>query len=76
MESSRREGALLDLNVGNEAGKVAEVLVCEHFGDSDHDSICFQVVMEKHEDDLQVRVVNCGRANFNHIRQDLTKVEC
>ena len=39
VDGSAREGAKLDLLLGNKEGQVTEVLVRDHFGTGDHNSI-------------------------------------
>eukprot|EP00061_Rhincodon_typus_P007516 g29281.t1 len=75
VEGRTREGATLDLLLGNEVGQVTEVSLGEHFGSNDHNSLSFNVVMEKDWTGPQVKVLNWSRANFGAIRQDLAELD-
>ena len=43
VDSPTREGAILDLVLGNEPGQVVDVSVGEQFKNSDHNSVSFKV---------------------------------
>ena len=73
VDSPTREGAILDLVLGNEPGQV-KVSVGEHVANSDHNSVNFRIVMEKEECCPMGKVLNWGKANYNRIRQDLEAV--
>ena len=47
VDSPTREGAILDLVLGNEPSHVVDVSVGEQFGNSDHNSVSFKVLMDK-----------------------------
>jgi len=38
---------MLDLGLGNEPGQVIKVSVGEHFGNSDHNSLSFKLLVDK-----------------------------
>ena len=44
------------------------------FGISDHNSIGFKIVMENDRSGPKVKILNWGKANFDGIRQELSKV--
>jgi len=46
VDDPTREGAKPDLLLGNEEEQVTEVLVKDHFGRSDQNSISFKIAME------------------------------
>ena len=48
-----REGAVLGLIQGDEARRVVEMVVEEHFSDSDHNMVQFRLVIDKEIDRLQ-----------------------
>ena len=66
-----RGGATLDLVLGNEPGQVLDLVVGEHFGDSDHNSVSFVVAMEREKAIRQGKVYNWGRGNYDAVRQEL-----
>ena len=74
MDGPTREGAKLDLLLGSKEGQVTEVLVRDHFGTSDHNSISFKIGMENDRSGPKVKILNWGKANFDGIRQELSKV--
>jgi len=73
-DSPTREGAILHLVLGNEPGLVANVSVGEQFGNSDHNSISFTVLMGKDKCSPQVKMLNWGKANYKNVRQELMNV--
>ena len=52
------EGARLDWVLGNESGQVIKVSVGEHFGNSDHNSISFKVLVDKDKNGPRAKVLN------------------
>ena len=75
VDSPTREGAILDLVLGNEPGQVVDVSVGEQFGNSDHNSVSFKVLMDKDKCSPQVKVLKWRKANYNNIRQELKNVD-
>eukprot|EP00061_Rhincodon_typus_P004185 g21947.t1 len=75
VHSPTREGAILDLVLGNEPGQGVEVSVGDYFGNSDHNSVSFGIVMDKDESGPKGRVLNWGKANDGKIRQELGNVD-
>jgi len=75
VDSPTREGAILDLVLGNEPGQVVKVSVGEHVANSDHNSVNFRIVMDKDECCPTGRVLNWGKANYSRIRQELVAVD-
>ena len=75
VDSPTREGAILDLVLGNEPGQVFKVSVGEHVASSDHNSISFRIAMEKDEWRPKGKVLDWGKANFSGIRQKLAAVD-
>ena len=73
VDNPTREGAILDLVLGNELGQVIDVSVGEHSGLRDHNSIRFRVVVDK--SGPWVRVRNWARGNYLQIRQELGNVD-
>ncbi|XP_072335049.1 multiple inositol polyphosphate phosphatase 1b isoform X1 [Scyliorhinus torazame] len=66
-----RGEAILDLVLGNEPGQVIDLLVGEHFGDSDHNSVTFTLVMERDRCVQQGKVYNWGKCKYDVVRQEL-----
>ncbi|MBB6707146.1 hypothetical protein, partial [Proteus mirabilis] len=66
-----RGEAILDLVLGNEPGQVLELEVGEHFGDSDHNSVIFTLVMERDKCVLQGKSYSWGQGNYDAVRHDL-----
>ena len=66
------EGAILDLLLGNEHGQVIELLVREHFGNSNHNSVSFKVLVDKDKSGLRAKLLDWGKNN--NIRQDLERI--
>jgi len=64
VEGPTRKGVVLDLILGNEAGQVVEVVVGEHFSDSDHNMVQFKLVMDKEIDKLQKKYFGLGKSGF------------
>ncbi|MBB6725689.1 hypothetical protein H7F00_18750, partial [Proteus mirabilis] len=64
-----RGEAILDLVLGNEPGQVMGWIVGEHFGDGDHNSVTFTLVMERYRCVQQGRFYNCGKGKHDAIRQ-------
>ena len=52
-----------------------DVSVGDHFGDSDHNSISFKILVEKDRSSPRVTVLNWGKANYDSIRQELGNVD-
>ena len=75
VDSPTREGAILDLVLGNEPGQVVDISVGEQFRNSDHNSESFKVLMDEDKCSPQVKVLNWGKANYNNIRQELKNVD-
>ncbi|PLS49478.1 hypothetical protein CYV29_15670, partial [Carnobacterium maltaromaticum] len=75
VNSPTREGAILDLVLGNEPGQVVEVSVGDYFGNSDHNSVSFKILMDKDESGPKGKVLNWGKANYTKIRQELGNVD-
>ena len=75
IEVPTREGAILDLLLGNELGQVMDVSVREHFRPSDHNAISFNLIMDKDRSDLRVEVLNWKKAKFDEMRRDLGSVD-
>jgi len=73
-DSPTRKGAILDLVLGNELRQVIDVSVGDHFGNSDHNSISFKIVVEN-KSSPRVKVLNWGKANYDSIRQELGNVD-
>ena len=48
--------------------------VRDHFGTSDHNSIGFKIAMDNDRSGPKVKILNWGKANFDGIRQELSKV--
>jgi len=61
----------LDLVLGNEPGQVLDLEVGEHFGDSDHNSVTFTLVMERDRYIPQGKSYSWAKDNYDAIRQDL-----
>ena len=60
-----REGAVLGLIQGDEARRVVEVVVGEHFSDSDHNMVQFKLVMDKGIGKLQKKqILDWGGSRF------------
>ena len=69
-----RGGATLDLVLGNEPGQVLDLVVGEHFGESDHNLVSFIIAMERDRAIRQSKVYNWGRGNYDAIRQELGSI--
>ena len=65
----------MDLLLGNAIGQLTDVCVGEHFGSSDHNSISFNIIMEKGRTGPRVEVFDWRRANFEGMRRDLERVD-
>ena len=52
-----------------------EVSVGEHFGNSDHNSVSFKVLVDKDKSGPWVKVLNWEKTNYNNVRQDLESVD-
>jgi len=74
VDKPTRGEAILDLVIGNEPGQVSDLSVGEHFGDSDHNSLTFTIVMERDRSRRYEKVFNWGRGNYNAIRQELGSI--
>ena len=61
----------LDLVLGNEPDQVLNLEVGEHFGDSDHNSVTFTLVMERDRCIPKGRSYCWGKGNYEAIRRDL-----
>jgi len=55
---------------------VVDVSAGEQFGNSYHNSVSFQVLMDKDKCNPQVKVLNWGKANYNNIRQEPMNIDC
>ncbi|XP_062923290.1 uncharacterized protein LOC134356332 [Mobula hypostoma] len=75
IEGPTRGDAILDLLLGNELGQVTEVCVGEHFGSSDHNTISFNLIMDKDRSGPRVEVLNWKKAKFEEMRKDLKSVD-
>jgi len=53
---------------------VTEVFVRGRFGTSDHNSIRFKIDIENDMPGPKVKILICGKANFDGINQELSKV--
>ena len=53
---------------------MVEFSIGVQFGNSDHNSVSFKVLMDKEKCSPQVKVLNWGKANYNNIRQELKNV--
>eukprot|EP00061_Rhincodon_typus_P002097 g16607.t1 len=69
-----RGEAIMDLSLGNKPGQVSDPSVGEHFGDSDHNSLTFTIVMGRNMSRQYGKVFNWGRGNYNAIRQELRTI--
>ena len=69
-----RDGAVLGLIQGDEARRVVEMVVEEHFSDSDHNMVQFKLVKDKEIGKLQKKqILDWGEVDFNKIRQVLAQ---
>ena len=69
-----REGAVVHLIQGDEARRVVEMVVEEHFSDSDHNMVQFKLVKDKEIGKLQKKqILDWGEVDFNKIRQVLAQ---
>jgi len=59
----------------NEHGQVVDVSVGEQFGNSDHNSVSFDVLMDKDKCSPHFKVLNWMKTNCNNIRQELKNVD-
>eukprot|EP00061_Rhincodon_typus_P001690 g15475.t1 len=75
VNSPTRERAILDLVLGNDPGQVVRVLVGDYFGNRDHNSLSFRILMDKDENGPKGRMLNWGKANDRKIRQELRNVD-
>ncbi|XP_059807923.1 uncharacterized protein LOC132382078 [Hypanus sabinus] len=75
IEVPTRDGAVLDLLLGNAIGQLTDVCVGEHFGSSDHNSISFNIIMEKDRTGPRVEIFDWRKANFEGMRRDLERVD-
>ena len=75
IEVPTRDGAVLDLLLGNAIGQLTDVCVGEHFGSSDHNSISFNIIMEKDRTGPRVEIFDWRKANFEEMRRDLERVD-
>ncbi|XP_059809285.1 uncharacterized protein LOC132382840 [Hypanus sabinus] len=75
IEVPTRDGAVLDLLLGNAIGQLTDVCVGEHFRSSDHNSISFNIIMEKDRTGPRVEIFNWRKANFEGMRRDLERVD-
>lgn len=46
----------------------------QHFGNSDHNSLSFMVLMERYKVGPQVMFLNWEKAGFNSVREDLVSI--
>ena len=74
VDGPTRGAAKLDLLLGNKGGQVTEVFVRGRFGTSDHNSIRFKIDIENDMPGPKVKILICGKANFDGINQELSKV--
>ena len=63
-----RGEATLDLVLGNEPDQVLDLEVGEHFGDSDHNSVTFTLVMERDRYIPKGKSYSWGKGNYDAIR--------
>ncbi|XP_062920044.1 uncharacterized protein LOC134354760 isoform X1 [Mobula hypostoma] len=75
IEVPTRGDAILDLLLGNELGQVMEVWVGEHFGSSDHNTISFNLTLDKDRSGPRVEVLNWKKVKFEDMRKDLKSVD-
>ncbi|XP_078071634.1 dual specificity calcium/calmodulin-dependent 3',5'-cyclic nucleotide phosphodiesterase 1A-like [Mustelus asterias] len=75
VEGPTRDGAVLDLVLGNKTGQMFNVTMGEHFSNSNCNTVWFKFVIDKEKDGLQKMALDWGKACFIKIRQDLAKVD-
>ena len=54
---------------------MVDISVGEQFGNSDHNTVSFKVLMDKDKCSPQVKVLNWGKDNYNSISQELKNVD-
>ena len=75
IDEPTRGDAILDLLLGNELGQVTDVCVGAHFSSSDHNTISFNLIMDKDRSGPKVEVLNWKKAKFEEMRKDLNSVD-
>ena len=65
----------MDLVHGNVPDQLLDLLVGQHFGDSDHNSVSFTLATERHLNLQQRKFYNWGRGDYNAVRQVLASID-
>ena len=61
---------MFDLLLSNDPNMVEEVEVGEHFGASDHNILCANVLLSVRVQDIRVRLLDFRKANFEGMRRE------
>ena len=73
-EATRGEN-ILDLILSTNEEQVRNVVVTERFGTSDHNKICFEILVKEETKQWKEKYRDYRSADFNQIRKELGRVD-